>query len=310
LDLPRLRGQIAAESLPKALNDLRANLDRGETIIEEEITLSTSLEREVPLSVSAVGIVNEVGDFVGQVLILRDLGEVHRLQSEIRRQEKMAAIGGLAAGVAHEIRNPLSSIKALGTFFSGQFERGSEAREAAEVMAQEVDRLNRAVSELLEFARPTDLKRQPTDLALLLERSLQLVRQDAADRNIRVALQVQKNLCAVRIDPDRFSQCLLNLYLNAIEAMDEGGTLTVNCRSDDRRHLSIAVTDTGAGLPPEKLKQIFDPYFTTKPKGTGLGLAIVFKIVEAHEGKLRVASTPGRGSCFTISLPCRSEEKP
>ncbi len=263
----------------------------------------------VPVSVSAMRIINEVGEYVGQVILLRDLGEVRRLQEEVRRQEKLAAIGGLAAGVAHEIRNPLSSIKALATFFAGQFLSGSEGREAAEVMAQEVDRLNRAITELLEFARPTDLKPQPADMKYLIERSLQLVRQDAADRNIDVAIQCDDDLCPVWIDPDRFTQCLLNLYLNAIQAMDKGGTLSVHCRSGRNRNLEIAVSDTGQGIEPEHHKQIFDPYFTTKPKGTGLGLAIVNKIIEAHEGRLQLESNAGRGCCFTVVIPCRTEEE-
>ena len=180
LDLTQLRGKSANDSLPNNLCGFQEALERGDTVLEQEMTCKTPAGREVPVSVSAVPIVNAVGDYVGQVLILRDLREVRRLQDEVRRQEKLAAIGGLAAGVAHEIRNPLSSIKALATFFSGQFASGSEGREAAEVMTQEVDRLNRAITELLEFARPTDLKPQPTDMRFLIERSLQLVRQDAA----------------------------------------------------------------------------------------------------------------------------------
>ncbi|MCB2168717.1 MAG: PAS domain-containing protein [Deltaproteobacteria bacterium] len=310
LDLTVLRGKSADECLFGNLCGLQEALERGGTILEEEMTCQTPAGGEIPVSVSAVRIVNAVGDYVGQVLIIRDLGEVRRLQDEVRRQEKLAAIGGLAAGVAHEIRNPLSSIKALATFFSGQFASGSEGREAAEVMAQEVDRLNRAITELLEFARPTDLKPQSTDMRFLIERSLQLVRQDAADRDIHIDMHIDDHLCPVWIDPDRFSQCLLNLYLNAIQAMDKGGTLAVRCRSDRGRQLEIAVSDTGQGIAPEDRQQIFNPYYTTKPKGTGLGLAIVHKIVEAHEGRLQVDSTPRRGSCFTLRLPCRSQEEP
>ena len=158
---------------------------------------------------------------------MRDLGEIRRLQGQVRRQEKLAALGGLAAGVAHEIRNPLSSIKGLATYFAGQFDAGSEAREAAGVMVQEVDRLNRVITELLDFARPTDLKRQPTDLSALLVRSLQLVQQDAANQGVDVSLSVDPDLYPVAVDPDRLAQCLLNLYLNAIQAMEGGGTLTV-----------------------------------------------------------------------------------
>lgn len=309
LDLAQLRGKSANDNLPSNLCGLQEALERGDTVLEQEMTCIMPAGREVPVSVSAVPIVNAVEDYVGQVLILRDLREVRRLQDEVRRQEKLAAIGGLAAGVAHEIRNPLSSIKALATFFSGQFASGSEGREAAEVMTQEVDRLNRAITELLEFARPTDLKPQPTDMGFLIERSLQLVRQDAADRDIHIEMHIDDALCPVWIDPDRFSQCLLNLYLNAIQAMDNGGTLGVRCRSNSAGQLEIAVSDTGLGIAPADRQQIFNPYFTTKPKGTGLGLAIVHKIVEAHEGRLQVESTAGKGSRFTLRLPCRNEEE-
>jgi two-component system sensor histidine kinase HydH len=309
LNLDRLRGRIADETLPQSLCGLREALERGKTILEQEMACKTPGGHEVPISLSAVRIVNADGDYVGQVLILRDLGEVRRLQDEVRRQEKLAAIGGLAAGVAHEIRNPLSSIKALATFFAGQFATGSAGREAADVMTQEVDRLNRAITELLEFARPTDLKPQEADIPFLIARSLQLVRQDAADRAIRIETRIDDALCPVRVDPDRFAQCLLNLHLNAIEAMENGGTLTVCCRSNRGRYLDIEVADTGPGIAPEQREQIFDPYFTTKPKGTGLGLAIVHKIVEAHGGRLTVDSTLGRGSRFTLRLPCHPEEK-
>ena len=308
LNLADLIGKRANANLPDLLRDLQETTARGETILDEEMICKTPEGDHVPVRVSAMRIINEVGDYVGQVILLRDLGEVRRLQEEVRRQEKLAAIGGLAAGVAHEIRNPLSSIKALATYFAGQFTSGSEGREAAEVMAQEVDRLNRAITELLEFARPTDMKPQPADMKSLIERSLQLIRQDAADRDIDVEIQCEDHLCPVWIDPDRFTQCLLNLYLNAIQAMDNGGTLSVQCRSGRSRDLEIAVSDTGRGIDPENHKQIFDPYFTTKPKGTGLGLAIVNKIIEAHEGRLQLESTAGQGCCFTVSIPCRTEE--
>lgn len=309
LDLADLRGKAADESLPAGLCGLQEALDRRETIIEAEMTCTRPAGDEIPISASAVRIVNEVEDFVGHVMILRDLGEVRRLQDEVRRQEKMAAIGGLAAGVAHEIRNPLSSIKALATFFSGQFADGSEGQEAAGVMAQEVDRLNRVITELLEFARPTELKPQTADMRFLLERSLHLIRQDASARKIVVDLKIDDPLCPVQIDADRFSQCLLNLYLNAIQAMANGGILTVHCRSGHGGYLDITIADTGTGIAPEHRQHIFDPYFTTKPQGTGLGLAIVHKIVEAHRGRLRVESAAGRGSRFILRIPCRPEEK-
>jgi two-component system sensor histidine kinase HydH len=229
---------------------------------------------------------------------------VRRLEAEVRRKDKLAALGKLAAGVAHEIRNPLSSIKGMATFFADQFSEGSEAKAAAGVMIQEVDRLNRAVSELLDFARPTDLNCQTTDLAPLLTRSIQLINQDAVNQSVTVDLNLVDDICPVNIDPDRLTQCLLNLYLNAIQAMTEGGTLRVVCDMQDNRYVKIHVSDTGPGIAADHLGRIFDPYFTTKNKGTGLGLAVVHKIIDAHQAHLAVESTPGKGTTFTIRLYC------
>jgi two-component system sensor histidine kinase HydH len=290
--------------LPEQLCNLKPALDNGDTIVEKEMECTFSGGHTVPLSVSATRIVNEIGHFVGHVLILRDLGEVRRLKDEVRRQEKLAALGGLAAGVAHEIRNPLSSIKGMATFFQEQFDDGSEAREAAGVMIREVDRLNRVISELLDYARPTDLNRRLTELPPLINRSIQLIQQDAASQNITIAVHISDEIRPVSVDPDRLTQCLLNLYLNALQAMSEGGTLTVGCHSDDGgRKVRITVSDTGEGVAAEHLDAIFNPYFTTKNKGTGLGLAIVHKIIEAHQAHLNVKSAPGEGTRMIIEIP-------
>jgi two-component system sensor histidine kinase HydH len=265
-------------------------------------------ENRVPLSVSGTQILNEEGDLVGRILILRDLGEVRRLQEEIQRKEKLAALGGLAAGVAHEIRNPLSSIKGLATFFAKKFAEGTEDRQAAGVMVREVDRLNRVISELLEFARPSELDLKPTDLNELLEHSVRLVRQDAKTKNIDINLSKGENLPLALLDPDRFSQCLLNLYLNAIQAMNEGGILSVRSLPGKNENIVVEIEDSGKGMGQEEFNKIFDPYFTTKSTGTGLGLAIVHKIIEAHQGSIKVRSKSGEGTIFTIFIPARPSE--
>ena len=302
-----VKGHPTEKIMPTELCGLKKHLDRGNTIIEKEIECVFAYGRKVPVSASATRIVNEVGDFVGNILILRDLGEVRRLQEEVRRQEKLAAVGGLAAGVAHEIRNPLSSIKGMATYLAGLFEKESEPWQAASIMVQEVERLNRAITELLEFARPTSLKRRDTDIEPLLRRSLQLIQQDAEAHDITVALKVSPNICPVLIDPDRISQCLLNLYLNAIESMDKGGQLTVTAHMDHaEQKVSIQVSDTGSGIAPENLNKIFDPYFTTKETGTGLGLAIIHKIITAHKGRLKVVSTKETGTTFIFWVPCNN----
>ena len=302
-------GQPADMLLPSTLCGLKELLEGGQTIAEQEMECRFISGRTVPVSVSAARIVNELGAYVGQILILRDLGEVRRLQDEVRRQEKLAALGGLAAGVAHEIRNPLSSIKGLATFFSGQFEAGSEGREAAEVMVQEVDRLNRVITELLSFARPSDIKRRRVDIAPIVTRAVGLIQQDAANQRIQVELKMDEGLCPLLIDPDRMAQCLLNLLINAIEAMVDGGRLTVRCELVDQGEVRVGISDTGQGMAPDEMAKIFDPYYTTKSQGTGLGLAIVHKIVEAHGARLNVESAPGRGTTFLLHLPCADEDR-
>ncbi len=299
-------GKDPKELLPSELCGLKDSMDQGHVMFERDMECGFSDGDPVPLSVSGTNIINEEGDHVGSVIILRDLGEVRRLQDEIRRKEKLAALGGLAAGVAHEIRNPLSSIKGMASYFGSKFKDGSEDREAAIVMAREVDRLDRVISELLYFARPSELKLKPVDINELLEHSVRLVRQDAETKGVKVDWSGSQDLPRVSIDPDRFSQCLLNLHLNAIQAMGEGGVLTIRSLRGENREIKVEISDTGKGIDPDDLKRIFDPYFTTKPSGTGLGLAIVHKIVEAHQGRIEVDSVPDRGTTFIISVPVYS----
>jgi two-component system sensor histidine kinase HydH len=303
-----IQHQKPDELLPEGLCGVQKQLDQGEIVTEQEMECFFAPNKTIPLSISAVRIANESGEFLGQVLIMRDLSEVRRLQDEVRRQEKLAAMGGLAAGVAHEVRNPLSSIKALATFFAGQFEDDSESHEAAKVMVQEVDRLNRVITELLEFSRPTDLKRQSSDVGQLISHSIQLVQQDATNKHINIKVNTADDICTAWVDPDRLTQCLLNLYLNAIQAMEDGGTLTVTCKPGEAGNFIIVVSDTGTGIPGDQLDKVFDPYYTTKSKGTGLGLAIVQKIVEAHGGDTTVRSTSDEGTSFSINIPCKREE--
>ena len=306
LDLYKARGKDPETILPSHFCGLKETLDRGESISEKEIECEFIKDNVVPVSVSASKIINEEGQFVGQVLIIRDLGEVRSLQDEIRRQEKLAAIGGLAAGVAHEIRNPLSSIKGIASYFKGKFEPESDDEDMAGVMIEEVDRLNRVISELLEFARPTELSPKPTDVNDLLKNSVRLIQKEASAKNIKIDLKLYEDLLTTQIDSDRFSQCLLNIYINALQAMDKGGQLSIQTAMSKDKLINIQINDTGIGINTDDLNRVFDPYYTTKAKGTGLGLAIVHKIVEAHDGQIKVRSVLGQGTKFTITLPIRT----
>ena len=309
LDLARARGKDPDSVLPPHFCGVSESLDQGEPISEKEMECEFTENRIVPVSISASKIINEEGQFVGQVLIIRDLGEVRRLQDEIRRKEKLAAIGGLAAGVAHEIRNPLSSIKGIASYYKSKFKDGSEDKEMAGVMIEEVDRLSRVISELLEFARPTQLDRKPSDMNEVLNHSARLVEQEAAAKNIDIQLNLPSDPVKADVDPDRLTQCFLNLFLNALQAMENGGRLTVSSSTGVNGDIAIDIKDNGSGISAEDLSKVFDPYFTTKPKGTGLGLAIVHKIIEAHQGQIKVRSSIGRGTVFSIALPLGAGEK-
>ena len=224
------------------------------------------------------------------------------LKDQVKRAEKLAAVGSLAAGVAHEIRNPLSSIKGLATYFGSKFENGSEEKQLAAVMVQETDRLNRVITELLEFARPSAPDLQPTPLHELVTHSIRLVQQDARSGGVTIVSRVPETLPNLSLDRDRMLQVLINLYLNAIQAMPDGGTLTITAelRGDT---VQLAVSDTGSGIPKQDITKIFDPYYTTKGSGTGLGLATVHNIIQSHGGSVDVTSRPGHGTTFTLSFP-------
>lgn len=215
--------------------------------------------------------------------------EVRRLEQEIRRNEKLAAVGTMAAGVAHEIRNPLSSIKGYATYFQQRFPEGSEDREAAGVLVGEVNRLNKVISDLLDLARPRTVKLQPVNIQHVVAYTLRLIRQTAQKRNIALQCKIAQRVPDVLADMETLGQALLNLCLNALEAMGDGGTLTIAV-SGGRARLCLMVVDTGQGIPQDTLERIFEPYFTTKGSGTGLGLPVVHRIIAAHKARIDVSS--------------------
>ncbi|MFW6334230.1 MAG: ATP-binding protein [Desulfosalsimonas sp.] len=304
-----IRGRPAGEVLPENLSELVDPDDPGARIMEKELECSFSESRQVPLSVSSTGIINEEGVFIGSLVIFRDLTEIKALRQEMQRKEKLAAIGGLAAGIAHEIRNPLSSVKGMATYFKNRFTEDPDASQAAEVMVQETERLNRVINELLEFARPSQINARASDINPVIEHSIKLIRQDAEGQGVELDVKKAEDLPAAYIDPDRFVQCLLNLYLNAIQAMEGGGRITAETALSAEGSIMVRISDTGPGIAREDLSRIFDPYFTTKPAGTGLGLAIVHKIIEDHGGRITVNSTPGQGTVFSIYLAAAGQQQ-
>lgn len=295
-------GKPAEEILPGSCRELFRTLTAERRLIEREIGCTVADGRTIPLQVIAATLREEDGTFVGHVILFRDMTEIRRLEEEVARSRRLASLGSLAAGVAHEIRNPLSSIKGFATWFRERYRDNPEDRETAEVMIHEVDRLNRVITQLLEFARPLTMDRVPTVLSAVIRHTLKMVEGEAHRKGVSLTTDLSSEVGEILLDADRMTQVFLNLYLNAIAAMDAGGTLRVSLARQDER-VRITVADTGVGIPKADLPRVFDPYFTTRSSGTGLGLAIVHKIVEAHGGEVRLESEPGRGTTAVILLP-------
>ncbi len=289
--------------LPDDAVEVLEKLRNEDRVFTREIEYAGDRDNKVPLDMIAANLKSENGDSMGYLVIFRDLSEIRSLQKEIETNRRMASIGRLAAGVAHEIRNPLSSIKGFATYFKERYKEIPEDKKTAEIMIHEVERLNRVISQLLEFARPMELKRTKTSLPPLIEDTLRLVEADIKAKDIKIDIEgLSTNEAS--IDTDRIRQVLLNLYLNAIESMERSGILSISVHKDEKSRLFVVeISDTGSGISDEDLPHIFDPYFTTKKTGTGLGLAIVRKIMESHGGEIEVTGNNGNGTTVRITLP-------
>jgi len=297
-------GEKGSEILPPQLRTLFDERKSKRDILERDVNCVLQGGKTVPLEASLSSLFGENGELLGDVLLFRDLTEVQELKKEVERNQRLAAIGRLAAGIAHEIRNPLSSIKGFATYFQERYKEVPEDQKTAEIMVQEVERLNRVIGQLLEFARPMKLNKKQAAIDEVISYSTEMIQKQAQERGIAIHTDLSLKDTALSIDVDRISQVFINLYLNALEAMDQGGTLRIDSFPDkESGAATVTVSDTGAGIQRDNLEHIFDPYFTTKQSGTGLGLAIVHRIIEAHKGEVKVDSEPGEGTTVTIVLP-------
>jgi two-component system sensor histidine kinase HydH len=310
LSARQIIGEEASRVIPAELLEEINNSKNRDEVIEKEIECNTAEGKIVPLEIGVSSLKDENDVFLGHILLFKDLTEVRALRKEVARSQRLASVGRLAAGVAHEIRNPLSSIKGFATYFKERYPDKPDDQQTANIMIQEVDRLNRVVGQLLEFARPISVKPRRISLQALLKDSIKLIEDRAAEKNISIRTQYAAQVDEAWGDPDRINQILLNLYLNAMDAMESGGQLKVGLSSDSNgRQFIVTVSDTGCGIAAENLSQIFDPYFTTKSSGTGLGLAIAHNAIEAMGGRIQVESTREIGTTFTVILPNSEESR-
>jgi len=228
-------------------------------------------------------------------------------QSEVQRSERLAALGQLTAGLAHELRNPLGTIKNSAEMLARRLPAEDPiAKELSGFISTEVDRTNELVKRFLDFARPFRLRVEEAELTEIMDRAIQQVESRARERKVAILRNDSPDIAPMPVDAQWVEQMVANLLCNAIDASEEGATVTVSTKAAVGG-AEIAVIDRGAGIAKENLDSIFNPFFTTKPDGTGLGLAIVSKIVDEHRGRISVDSEPGTGATFRIWLPDRQE---
>lgn len=250
----------------------------------------------------------DFNDMVAQLKASRE--EIHRLhQTQMSRAEHFATLGELAAGLAHEIRNPLAGIAGVLDIASRDLPDTSPARNVMEDAKQEAVQINRILTELLDTARPKPPQFRVTDIVSTAEHAVMFARQQAVTKRINIEFEVKDALPLVEHDPGQINQVLLNLLLNAIQSMDKPGIVRVVLRQLDEDLVSITVTDQGKGIATEHLPNIFRPFFTTKGHGTGLGLSLARRMVESHGGTIEVASALEQGTVFTVVLPIRRVEE-
>jgi signal transduction histidine kinase len=237
-----------------------------------------------------------------------DITEVHRLNEQLIRAEKLAAMGTLAAGVAHEVNNPLASISSLVQIMRSQEGHSPETREKLGLIATQIDRIKQVTTDMTNFARTRPAARSDTEVNEVVRTALRLAKFDKAFQDLTIDTDLKSGMARVFADPDQLQQVFLNLFLNARDAMPEGGSLTVRT-AESNGDVVIEVADTGTGVAESDLKEIFDPFFTTKGArhGTGLGLAVCYGIVTAHGGSIHVENGTSGGARFTVILPAATE---
>ena len=322
-------GVTAARAVGQRLLDLFPSagplLDVQVGSLLRELDLQAPDGRAVPLGFNNSLLLDASGQPEGTIIIFRDLSDLRAIRAEVRRKDRLAAIGEVAAGVAHEIRNPLFGISSVAQILMTEVKFDPVHQELLAAMQAEIKRLNSLVEDLLDYGRPSMLQRTPQNLEQTWDEILGLAREELAEAKVHVRQEVGDGFPPVPVDGNKVRQVFLNLLRNAIQATPPGGQITIRLQrmsrgalpapvqralalkagtGDPAREYAVsAISDTGIGIPAADLDRIFDLFFTTKSSGSGLGLAICQRIVEDHEGAIGVASTEQIGSTFTVALP-------
>lgn len=275
--------------------------------------------KEIIIGINASSLNDKNNNFEGVVFLFRDLTEIYHLRNQVERMERLALLGELSAGIAHEIRNPLAGIKASAQVLQESLSHEDFRSELINRIVKEVDKSNRLLKEFFKFARPLPPRFGFYDIEMIIDSVYLLLAPRFKKNNIKFTKEFEDNIPQVHIDETQIEQVILNFFLNAVDVMSDGGELKVKITknelsfldtlnekymaSDDNHFVIVEITDTGRGIKPEIIDKIFNPFFTTKKDGLGLGLSICSRLIEENQGKVDVISTPGKGTTFILALP-------
>jgi len=274
--------------------------------ITQEIVLEEKGLKKKILDLNTSFLTGESGEITGVVAVIRDVTEINDLNEEVARHKRLAALGKLSAGIAHEIRNPLSSIRGLAQFVYNSFSKTDERKEDLNAIIQEVDRLNKLVVQVLDFAKLKKPNLTRFSLNDLIRKITELFKLEIKDKQIKFSLELSPDISKIQADEDQVRQILMNVIINAIQAIPKKGEIKIKTEKTllkGEPAIKLIIEDSGIGIPEKDFTQIFDPFFSTKDKGSGLGLSIVYKLIEAHQGEIKVESKEGEGTKFVIFLP-------
>ncbi|TVY10386.1 PAS domain-containing sensor histidine kinase [Paenibacillus cremeus] len=269
-----------------------------------EITFISKDERPVELSVESFPIfVNK--QIAGVYMICQDISERKRAEEMILRSEKLSIVGQMAAGVAHEIRNPLTSLKGFVQLMQSKVE-GFDSYFS--IMQEELDRINFIVSEFLVIAKPQSVRFQTKDVPTILHNTIMLTGSQALIHNVNITTEAKPDVPTIKCDENQIKQVFINILNNAIESMPEGGEIHISIVTAEDGQLLMRFSDNGCGIPEDRIPRLGEPFYTTKEKGTGLGLMVTFKIIENHGGQMRIFSELGKGTTVEIKMPAAKRQ--
>ena len=298
LQLSAIQGKTIQDVLPSCRSLISETCN---SILESEHECLTSDGKHIPLRTNCSPLADNQGEYIGKVLILRDMSAIKEMEMQLERSRRMAALGKMAAGIAHEIRNPLGTLRGFAQFFGNQEDTSEEKKEYSRLMISEIDRLNQTVSGLLQFSRPRDPERVKIQIDTLFAKTVSMMAADLKSKEIELKLQKNTGI-QLKADPDLMLQVLMNLLKNSINSISSGGMITLECRQDDR-FVIITISDNGCGMSSEIRERMFDPFYTTSRSGTGLGLAVSHQIVDQHGGSFEIQTQPGLGTSISVLLP-------